>query len=178
MITPGNKRKYGFTLVESLVAISILVIAITGATSAVQSGLSSYIFSKDQVVAFYLAQEGVEAVRNIRDENGLADRHWLSSIAENSSDPCWFGKACLIDPVRDNTISTCTSGPGECPVLRQEAETGFFGYNADWPATIFRREILLTQINENEVSIEVSVYWSKGLANRQFKARENILNWQ
>ena len=66
----------GFTIVESLVAISILVLAITGATSAIQTGISSYIFSKDQIIAFYLAQEGFEQIRNIRDENGLKKISW------------------------------------------------------------------------------------------------------
>ena len=52
------KTKKGFTIIESLVAISILTLAITGATSAIQAGISSYTFSKDQIIAFYLAQEG------------------------------------------------------------------------------------------------------------------------
>ena len=59
----------GFTIVESLVAIIILVLAITGATAVVQTSLSSYIFSKDQIVSFYLAQEAFEQIRNLRDEN-------------------------------------------------------------------------------------------------------------
>ena len=56
----------GFTIIESLVAISILVVVITGTLTAIQTGLSSYIFSKDQIIAFYLAQEGFEQIRNIR----------------------------------------------------------------------------------------------------------------
>src|SRR3989344_2435830 len=168
----------GFTIVESLVAIAVLVLAVTGAASAIQIGISSYIFSKDQIIAFYLAQEGFEQVRNIRDENGLKSQNWLTGISANSSDPCYFGNACIIDPVISNVPTRCSAGPGNCPVLRQDASAGFFGYEPSWSATIFRREIVLTQINANEVSILVTVDWSKGLVNRQFRARENILNWQ
>lgn len=171
-------KKNGFTLVETLVAITILLLAITGAASAIQTGISSFTFSKDQIIAFYLAQEGFEQVRNIRNENSLKHQNWLTGISGNPSDPCYFGNACTVDPVNSNVATRCSSGVGNCPALRQNATTGFYGYNATWPATIFRREIVLTQINSNEISILVTVNWSKGLASRQFRARENILNWQ
>ncbi|MEK7227697.1 MAG: hypothetical protein AAB641_02285 [Patescibacteria group bacterium] len=171
------KIKKGFTIIESLVAISILIAAVVGATTAVQSGISSYIFSKDQIIAFYLAQEGFEQIRNIRDENRLNNRNWLAGIAENSGDPCYFGSACTVDPIASSAASRCTSGPGNCPVLKQDATLGFFGYNAAWPATIFKREITLTSINSDEVAVTVTVNWAKGGSSRQFKARENLLNW-
>jgi prepilin-type N-terminal cleavage/methylation domain-containing protein len=171
-------KNKGFTIIESLVAITILVLAITGAMSVTQTGISSYIFSKDQIIAFYLAQEGFEQIRNIRDENGLQQQNWLTGISANPADPCYFGNACIVDPVNSSIPTRCTGGSGNCPVLRQNTTTGFFGYDLSWPTTIFRREISLTQINANEISILVTVNWSKGLVNRQFRARENILNWQ
>lgn len=172
-----NKYQRGFTIVESLVAISILVVSVIGAMSAIQSGISSYIFSKDQITAFYLAQEGFEQIRNIRDENNLSDLNWLNGIAENSDDPCYFGEACTVSPIEETNATRC-SAPGSCPVLHQDTATGFFGYNSSWPESIFRREIELSSVNANEISVTVTVYWSKGILNRQFKVRENILNWQ
>ena len=176
----------GFTIVESLVAITILVLVVTGVTSAIQTGISSYIFSKDQIIAFYLAQEGVEQIRNIRDENSLKNpqQPWLTGIASSVSDPCYFGKACKVEPVFSSVATECSGGPGNCPVLRQSS-SGFFGYDSSWSPTIFRREIQITPIypigcsnNCTEVSISVTVDWSKGLINRQFRARENLFNWQ
>ena len=170
-------KKRGFTIVESLVAISILVLVITGTASDIQTGISSYILSKNQVISFYLAQEGFEQIRNMRDHNGLKSQDWLIGISVNSGDPCYFGNACTVDPVNSNVPTRCPSGPGSCPVLRQDASTGFFGYTLTWPETVFRREIVLTQVNANEISILVTVDWSKGLVSRQFRARENLLNW-
>src|SRR3989344_61506 len=169
----------GFTLIESLVAISILVAVITGTTKAIQTGISSYIFSKDQIIAFYLAQEGFEQIRNIRDENSLNNRNWLTGLSAVSSDPCWFGpspaqKACRVapaDPVNGNVAIEC-GAPGSCPVLLQNVSSGFFGYgynDISWKATVFKREIMLTQINSDEISVSVTVNWSKGIVNRQFK---------
>ena len=167
----------GFTIVESLVAISILVTVIVGATTAVQTGLSSYISSQDQIVAFYLAQEGFEQIRNIRDENHLKNNSWLTGIALSSSDPCYFGQACTVSPV-ESAIPTRCSAVDACPLLRQNASTGFFGYDSSWPLTKFRRQITLTTINATEIAVTVKVTWSKGNAFMEFKARENLLNWQ
>jgi len=176
MFTKINTQK-GFTIIESLVAITILVFAITGAASAIQSGISSYIFSKDQTIAFYLAQGGFEQIRNIRDENSLTGEDWLTGLASVSGDPCYFGQSCIVDPINSNQATRC-DGPGECPVLRQESGTGFFGYDGSWDPSIFTREISLASINDHEVAITVTVSWSKGIVSREFKARENILNWQ
>ncbi|MDO8729314.1 MAG: prepilin-type N-terminal cleavage/methylation domain-containing protein [bacterium] len=172
----------GFTIVESLVAITILVLVVTGVASAIQTGISSYIFSKDQIIAFYLAQEGFEQIRNIRDENSLKNpqQPWLTGIA-NAGDPCEFDKICAADPVPlgNPLLFRCGDASGSCPVLRQDtSSTGLFGYTPGWTPTIFRREIALTQINANEISILVTVNWSKGLISREFRARENLLNWQ
>jgi prepilin-type N-terminal cleavage/methylation domain-containing protein len=70
----------GFTLVETLVAIALLIVVITGAYTAAQAGLSGAILSKEEVAAFYLAQEGVEEIRNLRDNNGLVANNWLAGM--------------------------------------------------------------------------------------------------
>jgi len=168
--------KKGFTIIETLVAIAILIAAVLGAMTAVQAGLSSYIFSKDQVIAFYLAQEGFEQIRNIRDENRLNNRNWLTGLAVNSSDPCYFGQACTVSPVESSAAIRCSS-PGACPKVRQNTSTGFYGYDLSWPETNFRREISISSVNNDEVAVTVTVSWNKGVVNRQFKARENLLNW-
>jgi len=168
----------GFTLVETLVAIGILVVVVAGAFSSAQSGLSSSIMSKNQVTAFYLAQEAIEQVRNIRDSNALAGMSWLSGIASSESDPCYVGNVCRVDVRNHPNLFRCPSGEGSCPVLKQDSNTGFYGYEVSWQDTIFRREVRIVPINSNEISVLVTVDWSKGPITRQFRIRENLLNWQ
>lgn len=175
---PTSNNQKGFSLVETLVAVGILAVAVVGALTAAQSGISSSIFSKDQVVAIYLAQEGVEKIRSIRDENALNDEHWLTGISANVSDPCYFGNYCYVDALFSSTPVRCSGGEGSCPRLRQDSDTDFYGYDIIWDETQFRREILLRSINEKEISILVTVDWSKGSITRRLIVRENILNWQ
>ena len=65
----NNINIKGFTLVETLVAISILMIAIVGPMTIAQNGLSSSIYAREQFIAQFLAQDALEYVRNVRDNN-------------------------------------------------------------------------------------------------------------
>ncbi|OHA89681.1 MAG: hypothetical protein A2741_01860 [Candidatus Zambryskibacteria bacterium RIFCSPHIGHO2_01_FULL_43_27] len=179
----------GFTLLETLIGVSILIIAITATFSATQNGLSSSIESKEQVSAYYLAQEAVELVRNVRDANSLyniqnlaAPRNWLYGLAL-AGDACEFGKVCMVDAL-NNTFSSCAT-PTTCTKLNQDTNSssatyGMYSYTsgANWKATNYKREIALTSINSNEVLITVTMTWSKGLYTKTFKIKETMLNWQ
>ena len=63
--------RFGFTLVESLVAVSILLAVTVGPVALVGKSLFSASFSRNDLIAYNLAQEGIELVRTIRDNNVL-----------------------------------------------------------------------------------------------------------
>lgn len=106
----SNKNKYflkGFTIIESLVAVSVLMIAVTGPLALAARGLSYSQYAKDQITAFYLASEAIEAVKNIRDANMIDPqddgngnkKDWLGralngsggfSKCDNINNPCYF----------------------------------------------------------------------------------------
>ena len=177
-----NQLHKGFTLIETLVAISILVLSVTGAFAAAQKGLSSSTYSKNQIIAFYLADEGIEVIRNLRDQNALnglnSSSNWLTGIAQNGSDQCYFNKKCTVDAV-NNTLTQCPGGfsSANCPILLQ-SPNGFYGYTPGWTNTIFTREVGLTSISPDEISVLVHVTWQQGAITRQFDVRENMMNWQ
>jgi type II secretory pathway pseudopilin PulG len=69
----GKTNSDGQTLIETLVALFILVMGVSAAT-----GLAVYAFGTStninkQIIAAGLAREGLEAVRNMRDANWLQD---------------------------------------------------------------------------------------------------------
>jgi len=178
-------KEGGFTLLETLVAISILVIAITATFSAAQNGLSSALDVRDQITAFYLAQEAVEMVRNTRDSNSLeraADPtaipaiSWIKGLAETLNDPCAFGKVCIVDGTT-NTFSSCPTGTGSCPKMRKDSTAGLYGYNGSWNETSFNREITLSQTNSTELVVAVTVTWGRA-TTRSFKVNEVLQDWQ
>jgi hypothetical protein len=61
--------------------MSILTVAIVSATSLLMGLIASNKSAVTNIQAYYFAQEGIEAVRNIRDSNWLHNTDWLG---ENS----------------------------------------------------------------------------------------------
>ena len=67
MKTYFQKTKKGFTLLETLVAIAILTMAIGAAFGVAQKSFFSANQAKNQTTAVFLASEGIELVRTVRD---------------------------------------------------------------------------------------------------------------
>jgi prepilin-type N-terminal cleavage/methylation domain-containing protein len=185
MICKNKKTKYlaqtvfrqgGFTLVETLVAISILTLSIMATFTAVQNSLQSSSFSKDQITAFYLAQEAVEYVRNMRDTNTISGRDWMEGLL-TPGDECNSGTPCKVD-VSQKSFSHCSS---TCPLLRQDPVTGLFGYNSGWTETRFRREIKIEEVKASdppEVLVIVTMSWTSNGFAKTFQAKQYLTNWQ
>ncbi|MBP7804935.1 MAG: prepilin-type N-terminal cleavage/methylation domain-containing protein [Candidatus Pacebacteria bacterium] len=137
--TTNKNHSRGFTLVEVLISLAIFSIAITGViTVAVQGGVSTTA-AKNRVIAKYLADEGIELARALRDTTILGEGVlptagsrilWQTKYANNTSDiftKCSTVHACDIDvrnvdpsvpeggfPIRGN-IKICPTG-ALCPL--------------------------------------------------------------
>ncbi len=158
----------GFTLIETFVAITILLTAIVGPLTIASRGLSSAFLAKQQTVASFLAQEGIEYVRFKRDTNALNGNPWLSGLSACTN------AACYINAVTDSSASC----GGACPPLRVNSSTGFYTYALSDPATEFTRSVQISSIGANEAQITSVVTWTTGSVVHRFTAAENILNWQ
>jgi prepilin-type N-terminal cleavage/methylation domain-containing protein len=107
MIRPHSQS--GFSLVETLVAITILLLVIVGPMSISSSAARSTSYSSEQVVAFFLAQEGAELAQKARDDLQLEYFEnptltpWADFMGTTASDPygrCFQAAGCglqLID---------------------------------------------------------------------------------
>ena len=61
----------GFTLIETLAAIMLITVSIVAPMELTVQSLSAAYYARDQITASNLAQEGIEAVRAVRDANVL-----------------------------------------------------------------------------------------------------------
>lgn len=170
MLKPKDKNlTAGFTLIETFVAISVLLLSLSGPLSLAASSLQSAYYARDQITAFYLAQEGVEYIRAKRDQNYLVSpaNAWLTGISD-----C-VDAVCNVD-FPNFTHAVCTSG--SCPALKYNASTGLFTASSgnDSP---FRREVTIQTVSADEVSVRVRIFWMSQNIQRSFEIRENLLNW-
>ena len=67
----NKKWQKGFTLVESLISITILTISIAGPLSLAGSGLLSANIAQKHIIAYYLAQDATEFLINKKVQNKI-----------------------------------------------------------------------------------------------------------
>jgi len=92
MIKMNKFKKYktarrGFSLIEVLVTVFILAIGLVAVSTLMADNIKSSENAKNQIIASQLAQEGVELVRNMKD-NGLLDPSYSDSSACTPASKC------------------------------------------------------------------------------------------
>jgi len=92
-------KKNGLSIPEVMIAIFIILVGLSGISGVISkiipvAGLSSLYFE-----ASYLAQEGIELVRNKRDENWINFRAWNDGITSSTqSIPPFTRTVTVIEP--------------------------------------------------------------------------------
>ncbi len=178
-----SKIKQGFTLIETLVAITVLTIAVAAPLTLSSQSLSVAYTARDQVVAFHLAQEAIETVRAQRDHNLLntlknnSNSDWLDGLIVES--PGGNPKPFIVDSITGK-FTACTNRESSCPYLKFDKSTGFYGYK-NGSKSKFKRFVHITEIantNSDEVRVKVVVSWKSGsFSARQVVIEENLFNW-
>lgn len=177
-----------FSLVETLVAISILLLVMVGPMTISSSAAKSTSFSSEQVTAFFLAQEGAELVQKARDDlqltyfAGVNPDAWADftrTAAGGLYRLCYTN----INPngcdITINTDSTGTiSSPVDCSTLtncnlyfgNSSARSRYDHANSTNTITPFTRRIYLENVNANEVKVISRVTWRTGSLRSEQKA--------
>lgn len=173
----------GFTLIEALVAISVLLVAIVGPMAIAQSGIQNSIFAKDQITAFYIAQEGVEIIRSIRDENALNSRPWLTGIPIGTGGAdCASAAGCGIDIENLNFIDCAANSGTACNIFYDEAglssggQRGIYGHDSGNAQTVYSRSVHVASVNANEITIDSTVTWLSRGATRNITVQSRLFN--
>ncbi len=176
-----NPQK-AFTLIETLVAVSLLTISIVAPMTLASQSLSAAFFARDQITAFNLAQEGLEAVRAMRDGQILSISQTADASGLNLFGPIPVNQDFTIDsrfadPAE--ALSVC-SGSG-CPALQTDGD--LYGYDADtsvWAETHFVRTLSARYVgaSQDEIRLSVTVSWPTVSGQiRSFSIYENLYRW-
>ncbi len=147
-----HKKEKGFSIGEVMVAMFILLVGIVDAIFLTVRSVSGLHDSRDAVIATLLAQEGVELVRNVRDNNvtqtncgGGSER--CTVFDQTYGFPSITGATILICRIDYNTTGTeseftCDGSPA--PELFLNPETGMYTHDpggGDYLDTELKRQI-------------------------------------
>lgn len=144
-----QKNKQGFTMIEALVAITILLIAVIGPLSLLATALRDSLYLRNEITANYLAQESLEVVTFFNATGNLLQ-----------------GTYC-VDGTKDSLSDSLilANKPLEDCVVKLN-ESGYYGHSGG-TETIFRRFVTVAEtVNElvadeggRELKITSTVSW-------------------
>jgi len=168
------KGRKGFTLVEVIVALTIIMVGIVGAYGLVNQSLAMANNASARLTAAYLGKEGIEIVRNIRDGN------YLKIYGDDGSHSYGW----------DDGLLGCTGGCGADytmhalgPALAGQPlkfdDGKLFSYSSA-KATSYKRIITVRELgaSPNEyLEVSVKVEWTIHGARQSAVIRENLYNW-
>ncbi len=158
--------KGGFTIVETLVAVAILMIAVAGPLVVATKGLTAALASKDQMIASYLAQDTMETIKNVRDNNLAYGNDWLAGIYVDGSSCDFDSRGCDVNGIDPINIYKCPSSI-QCVIpIYYNSSTGYT-HSAGSSPTIFSRHFYFEKQAtpggaDLEVIAHVIVDWKEG----------------
>ncbi len=146
----SNSR--GFTMIELIVTLAVLSFGVIGLYTAFTPLLYLTYNISSRFTAAYLAQEGMEIVHNIRDNNFIKS-------AGNPSIP-W------------------SQGYNDSTYLAINAD-GLYSYDLGGSPTKFKRDIIIEQDQPNSDILKVSVIvsWNYNSQTYHFTASGYLYNW-
>jgi len=188
--TSVNIYKKGLTLIETLVALSIIVTVIAASSLAIQSTFQNRRFAASQLTAMYLLNDGVEVLRQIRDSDAIdaskeneADNNPLAVLPDVGE---VFSTMNIDTPSPVNKISICSGSDGidskYCKIATYD-DDGQIVYSAAQPETellpigSFRsyHEVLATS-SSTKKRIRSTVEWSNASQPVQIQVITELAN--
>ncbi|MFZ2834957.1 MAG: hypothetical protein WA019_01170 [Candidatus Moraniibacteriota bacterium] len=140
-----KQKKSGFIMIEAAFAIFIIGVALIVFINILALMYRAEFSKRDYVIAANLAQEGVELVRNVRDNNWKAPRKAFDLPFPAAGNYC-----------RDYLGGS--DGTALCTRKLNVTATGFYSYAAGGTATKFSRRIQIAVAGDDR-TITSTVTW-------------------
>lgn len=174
-----NSNGKGFVFVELMIIIAIISVGLVSVMTMINHTQSEINIVRSKFIATYLAQEGVEIVRNIRDSNWIEDGAcWLDGFHLQGED---YGSIVIAKASYDSNELEFVHGNDNVDNYLNDDDfllytNGDF-YNHDTGSSSgFWRVIEVTlKEDEGEEYLEVDVYvsWGKGKVH----VSKTLYNW-
>lgn len=180
-----SQPQLGFSLVETLVAITILLIVIVGPMTIASQTSRSSNFASEQVTAFFLAQEGIELIEKSRDDlqvrrflpptdSNYIAQPWTAQFANTSGSlsQCYNSNGCglsigsdargaISTPVSCSPLTNCLLKESNVPNSRSRFVHGGGGADTKFTRVINLYPVITSGV-VHEVRVVSKVTWFSG----------------
>lgn len=161
--------KKAFSLVEIIVILFIISVGLLGVLSLVIQNIQSQVINKNNIIAYQLAQEGIELVRKTRDTNWLNGQAWDLDLAPGTY---------YMDYLDD--------APNSLRKAEHMADlyidsNGFYTHNSigNLKTKLSRKiELALSEDNNDKMIVNVEVIWKDRNKESNYNLETILYDWQ
>lgn len=164
----NNYNQAGFSLIEVLAVLFIVSVALLGLVSLIIQNIQAQSVNKNNLIAYNLAQEGIELIRQTRDSNWRASDAYDKDLAVGTY---------FIDYRADKPIQT---GTGQI-YLYNGYYINFSGTETGAIPTMFTREIYLDKpaaYDGAPLQVRVLVTWIDRSHPYRYELRTLLFDWK
>ncbi len=147
------KENKGFSMIELMASIVILSFGIIVIYNIFSNFIVLTNTISSRLTAIYLAKEGIEITRNIRDNNILNNKNWDKDLTGCSGGCQADYKAGTALEASTNSFKNYNNNN-----FLQINSDGFYSYDLGNPSK-FKRKIIITIINSNVAKVDAQVFW-------------------
>ena len=177
-------KNSGFTLIEALIAAMIIIVVSAGVVVLTFLNLRNAVINKHRLQATWLAQQGVEGLRQVR------DTHWIDKNPNNYWDTDPNNTETSIDPeVKGVNCNVVAPLPPNLITCNVKDSSDFFNDDltttgADKDNNFFTRTITITPkdaskpTESNSITVKVEVKWSDYGHDRNATINTKLTNWR
>jgi len=155
---------------EVIIAIAVIVTALVASVALVSYSISSTKISRSRITAQGLAQEGLEIVRNLRDNNWLLLKRKASDWRDGLPEGNWRVEYDKLQLLSDASSTLMLDPSGFYFYQDQGTRTGSV-------ATPFQRRIGIEYIANNQIKATSEITWQEYGRNNSLKVETRLYNW-
>ncbi|MEI6529747.1 MAG: prepilin-type N-terminal cleavage/methylation domain-containing protein [Candidatus Falkowbacteria bacterium] len=160
------KNRSAFSLIEVITVLFVISLGMIGVLSLIVQNIQSQSLNKDTLIAYQLAQEGVELIRQVRDTNWHEGRAWNANLG--------YGDY-YMDYTDSAPINAPTKSYGN---LRQDAN----GMYLDNPLSTFTGidfyRIISIKDQSPGMLVISTIYWSDHGRNYNYSLEAVLYDWR
>ncbi len=170
----------GFTLIETLFAVLIFSASLISLMAIAGKGIAATNTAREQITAHYLAQEGIEVVRNIRD-NDLINTEWSAGFDGcTKTSPCTvayhetLGKVPQLDLCASNLSEGCVVNESQGAFIDNGNPSVY--YRKIYAVPLGTQDVLTAEYDEYQIVSKIT--WKSKEISRSVTMTTLLKNWQ
>jgi len=163
-----RQNAHGFSLIEIMVVLMIVSLGIIGVANLATQSIQAQTINKGNIIAYQLAQEGIEVVRQLRDTNWIKGVDWQEGLDTGTYCADYYKPSLR-----------AVTGPSECQ-LTIDSSNWYRApevFSVASTLTPYHRVVTINAATSS-MSVKAIVTWMERGRAFRFEAETELYNWR